>query len=42
MLSIGLDVHLRFFAVRILDLNGKRIKKFQVPGRRPKLIEQLE
>ena len=42
MLTIGLDVHQRFFAVCILDLNGKRVKEFQVRGRWPKLIEELE
>jgi len=42
MLTIGLDVHQRFFAVCILDVNGKRVKEFQVRGRWPKLIEQLE
>lgn len=42
MFTIGLDVHQRFFAVCILDLNGKRIKEFQVRGRWPKLIERLE
>lgn len=42
MLSIGLDVHKRFFASCILDVNGKRIKEFQVRGAWPKLIERLK
>jgi len=42
MLTIGLDVHQRFFAVCILDVNGERVKELQVRGRWPKLIEQLK
>lgn len=41
MWSIGLDVHLLTSSICILDENGKVVKEMKIPGRWPRLFNQL-